>query len=353
MSRIVAVAPVLAPHAYPQHEITATIAPLLTTDPARRALLERVHRSSGVATRHLALPLADYADLTSFGAANDAFIAVGSDLAEQAGRAALAAAGLLPQDVDYVFFTSVTGVAAPSLDALLVERMGLRSDVRRLPSFGLGCAGGAAGLGHVHDHLLAHPEHVALLISIELCSLTIQHGDDSPANLVASGLFGDGGVAVVVVGSEHPAARRDAARIHDAATRVYPGTTDHLGWSVGSTGLRIVLDAGLPDVVGEHLAEDVQTFLEPHDLKARDIGSWVVHAGGPRIVEAVRAALDLDAAALQPTLDVLSRTGNLSSASVLHVLDSVVRADHDAGEWGVALAFGPGVGAELVLLGWG
>ena len=355
MSRIVAVAPVLGAHARPQAEITAAIAPLLTTDPARRALLERLHRASGVRERHLALPLDRYATLTDFGAANDAFIEIGLELAETAARAALHDAGLRPTDVDHVFFTSVTGVAAPSLDALLVERLGMRPDVRRLPSFGLGCAGGAAGLGHVHDHLAAHPGRVALLVSVELCSLTIQHGDDSVANLVASGIFGDGGAAVVMVGAAHPAAGRDGSRpeVVDAATRTYPGTADQLGWAVGGSGFRIVLAPGLPDVIAAHLADDVRAFLEPHDLKPRDVAAWVVHAGGPRVVDAVRTSLDLDTEALQATTDSLASAGNLSSASVLHVLDATLRAGREPGDWGVVVAFGPGVGTELVLLRWG
>lgn len=353
MARILAVAPVLGPHAHPQDEITATIAPLLTRDPARRALLERLHAASGVATRHLALPLDAYAHLTSFEAANDAFVRIGSDLAETASRTALAAAGLAPGDVDHVFFTSVTGVSAPSLDALLAVRLGLRPDVRRLPSFGLGCAGGAAALGHVRDHLVAHPSHAALLVSVELCSLTIQHGDDSTANLVASGLFGDGGAAVVMVGDDHPAATPGAGpQVVDAATRLYPGTVDHLGWRVGGSGFRIVLAPGLPGVITEHLADDVRALLEPHDLKPRDVGAWVVHAGGPRIVDAVRDALDLDDDDVAVTRSVLARTGNLSSASVLHVLAEALDRTPDPGTWGVALAFGPGVGGELALLRW-
>lgn len=327
---------------------------MLTSDPAKRALLERVHAASGVATRHLALPLPDYASLRSFTAANDAFIELGTDLAVTAARTALRDAGLRPREVDFVFFTSVTGVAAPSLDALLVQHLGLRPDVRRLPSFGLGCAGGAAGLGHVHDHVTAHPGHVALLVSVELCSLTIQHGDDSAANLVASGLFGDGGAAVVVVGDEHPAAARpDRPRIVDATAHLYPGTADQLGWRVGGSGFGIVLAPGLPAVVEQNLADDVRALLEPHDLKSRDVASWVVHAGGPRIVDAVRDALDLDDDDVAATREVLATTGNLSSASVLHVLARAVQRPHSAGEWGVALAFGPGVAAELALFRWG
>lgn len=354
MARILAVAPVLGPHVHAQDEITATIAPLLTRDPARRALMERLHASAGVRTRHLALPLDAYAGLTSFDAANDAFVRVGSELAEAASRAALDRAGLTPADVDFVFFTSVTGVSAPSLDALLALRLGLRPDVRRLPSFGLGCAGGAAALGHVRDHLLAHPTHVALLVSVELCSLTIQHGDDSTANLVASGLFGDGGAAVVMVGAGHPSGdRADRPTVADAATRLYPGTADQLGWRVGGSGFRIVLAPGLPTVIERNLADDVRALLEPHELKTRDVGTWVVHAGGPRIIDAVRDALDLDDTDVAPTRQALSRAGNLSSASVLHVLAGALDAPHEPDEWGVALAFGPGVGAELALLRWG
>ncbi len=353
MSRVLAVAPVLGAHACRQDDITATIAPLLTGDPRRRSTLEQLHAASGVATRHLALPLDAYATLTDVRAANDAFITTGTELATQAVLDALAAAGLRPGDVDALFFTTVTGVSAPSLDALLVERVGLRPDVRRLPSFGLGCAGGAAGLAILHDHLLAHPGNIALLVSIEVCSLTIQHGDDSTANLVASGLFGDGGAAVVMAGAAHPYAGPAVPTVVDATSRLYPGTTDQLGWNVGASGFRIVLAPGLPALIRTHLADDVRTLLEPHDLKVRDVAAWVVHAGGPRILDAVRDSLDLDADALHASEDALARTGNLSSASVLHVLHAATRAGHEDGDWGVALAFGPGVGAELVLLRWG
>lgn len=356
MSRIVAVAPVVGGYAHTQEEITATIAPLLTGDPARRALLERLHAASGVRTRHLALPLPAYASLTTFAAANDTFVRLGTELATEAVRTALARAGLIPHDVDHVFFTSVTGVAAPSLDALLADGIGLRRDVTRLPSFGLGCAGGTAGLAHLHDHLTAHPDHVALLVSVELCSLTIQHGDDSTDNLVASGLFGDGAAAVVMVGRDHPAAARTGPPLPvvvDAASRLYPGTADELGWALSGSGFRIVLAAGLPGLVAQHLADDVHALLEPHELKPRDIAAWVVHAGGPRIIDAVRDALDLDEVDVRTTREALARTGNLSSASVLHVLAATQEHPPDRGAWGVAIAFGPGVGAELALLRWG
>jgi alkylresorcinol/alkylpyrone synthase len=354
MSRLVAATPALPRHNYSQRDIGAVIAPLLTDQavrPSRRATMERLHAAGGVRTRHLALPLEEYPNLTEFGRANDHFIAAGTDLAEEAARGALGEAGLAAADVDFLLFTSVTGISAPSIDALLVPRLGLRPDVKRLPSFGLGCVGGAAGLARVHDYLTGHPDGVGLLVSVELCSLTLQHGDDSMANLVSSGLFGDGAAAVVMVGDAHPSAARGPTVV-DTASRLYPGTGDQLGWQIGDTGFRIVLSAGLPDVIGAHLADDVTALLDRHDLKVRDVGAWVVHAGGPRILDTVQDVLDLDSEALQHSRDSLAAVGNLSSSSVLHVLAATIEHGPALGTVGMLLAFGPGVSAELVLLRW-
>ncbi|WP_182111278.1 MULTISPECIES: type III polyketide synthase [unclassified Actinotalea] len=354
MSRVLAVAPVLPGQSYPQEEITAAIGPLLA-GPDRLSRLESLHRASQVRSRHFVLPLEEYAGLTSFGTANDHFIRIGTDLAVEASAAALASAGLRAQDVDVVVFTSVTGIGAPSLDALFAPRLGLRPDVRRVPSFGWGCAGGAAGLGTVHELLLGRPQGVALLVCVELCSLTMQHGDDSMANLVASGLFGDGAAAVVVVGDEHPAARTapaSAPELVGSRSRIVSGTQGQLGWSIGGSGFRIVLAAGLPDLLAATLPDDVGALLEGHDLKVRDVAAWVVHPGGPRILDVVRDALDLDEAALAVSRRCLAENGNLSSASVLHVLAGTMEAPPPPGGVGVLMAFGPGVGAEHVLLRW-
>jgi alkylresorcinol/alkylpyrone synthase len=354
MSRILAVAPVLPDHVYPQAEITAEIAGLVTRDPRRRALLERVHASSGIETRHLALPLEKYAGLSSFGETNDVFLREGAELAVRAVEDALATAGLRPRDVDHLFFTTVTGVSAPSLDALLVERLGLRPDVRRVPSFGLGCAGGAAGLARVHDHLVGHPDEVAVLLSVELCSLTLQHDDDSTANLVASGLFGDGAAAAVLVGDRRAAALgRAGPAVVGSRSTLYPGTAGDLGWQVGGSGFRIVLSGGMADTVAAHAAEDVAALLAPLGAGTADVARWVVHPGGPKILDAVADAVGLPPAALARSRASLARAGNLSSAAVLHVLaDTLEGPPPDPGALGAVLAFGPGVTAELVALRW-
>jgi alkylresorcinol/alkylpyrone synthase len=378
MSCVVAVEPVLPENVYAQETVTGVVGPLVAPDPARTAVLRRLHASAGVEHRHLALPLEEYADLHSLGVTNAVFVREGVLLAERACRRALAAAGLRPEDVDHVFATSVTGVAAPSLDVLLAERLGLRSDVRRTPSFGLGCAGGAAGLARVHDHLLGRPHDVSLLVSVELCSLTLQHGDDSTANMVASGLFGDGAAAVVVVGAMHPLAlaplsgappsgaplsgaspsgaprradRRRAATVVDTRSRLYPGTTDALGWEVRDTGFAIVLSAGLPDLLRAHLLADVKALLVEHDLTPADVPTWVVHAGGPRVIDAVRDVLGLAEDSVRESRASLACSGNLSSVSVLDVLArTLAHSEAPPGSPAVLMAFGPGVSCELVLL---
>lgn len=354
MSRLVAVEPALPLTSYPQHEITATLGPLLATDPGRRVLLERLHAGAGVDRRHLALPLASYGDLGGFTAANDRFIALGTDLAARALDAALTTAGLHPADVDFLLLTSVTGIAAPSVDLLVMDRLGMRPDVRRMPSFGLGCAGGAAGLGRVHDYLVGHPGEVAALVCVELCSLTLQRGDDSTANLVASAIFGDGAAAAVLTGADHGArAETDLPQVVGSRSMVLPGTQEALGWRVGGDGFRIVLAPGLPEAIAEHLGAQVHRLLADHGLAASDVGTWVVHAGGPRILDAVQSALGLPPEALWASRASLAAVGNLSSASVLHVLRTTTdRATPSPGSTGVLLAFGPGVSIDLVLLRW-
>lgn len=350
MVRIASVAAVLPEHVHTQAEIADMLAPLLTDDERLWPTIRRVHAAEGIETRHHALALEEYASLTTFRATNDAFLRVGTDLAAAAVRRALAEAGLTATDVDYLLFTSVTGIGAPSIDVLLADRLGMRSDVKHVPVFGLGCVGGAAGIARVRDYLQGHPQDVALLVSVELCSLTLQHGDASMANIVSSGLFGDGASAVVMVGAGRP---EPGVEVVDTRSALYPDTLDQLGWDIGGSGFRIVLSPSMADIVEEHVGRDVVDLLAAHQLKVSDVGTWVAHTGGPRILESAARALGLPDEALAASWASLARAGNLSSSGVLHVLaDELAVGGQLPGSVGVLFAFGPGVCAELVLLRW-
>jgi alkylresorcinol/alkylpyrone synthase len=313
-------------------------------------LLARLHRNVTVEGRHLAIPTEQYYDIENWGQANDIWIEVARELGEQALCRALHHAGLEARDLGALFFTSVTGISSPSIDALLINRMGLPANIRRVPIFGLGCVAGAACIARAADYVRAYPAQAAALVSVELCSLTIQRDDLSVANLISSGLFADGSAAAVVTGDE---VNSNGPEIVATRSVFYPATEEMMGWKVTHKGFRITLSPEVPVLIREHLGEDVDHFLADHGHKREDIGSWVLHTGGPKVLEATAAALDLHDGQLDASWDSLKKVGNLSSASVLVVLEDVMRNRRpQPGTLGILAAMGPGFCSELVLLRW-
>jgi alkylresorcinol/alkylpyrone synthase len=350
--RILAVGRALPPHYADQETLTAALTAHWSAQHFNAGRLAQIHKAALVAGRHLALPLADYATTDTFGKKNDAFIRVGLEIGEAAIRDGLARAGLTPADVDHLYFVTVTGLATPSLDARLANRLPLKPSVKRTPIFGLGCLAGAAGLARASDALRAFPGEVAVLLSVELCSLTLQPEDLSIPNVVATGLFGDGAAAVVLGGGARPAPPT-APRIVATRSVFYPGTEWVMGWDVVDSGFKVVLSARVPEVIEANIAGDVDRFLADHGLTRGRIRHWVAHTGGPKVIEAFRAALGLPATALERSYRSLREVGNLSSASVLFVLgDHLEAGEARPGELGLLAAMGPGFSAELLLLEW-
>ena len=348
--KVAAVATAFPPHWYDQRVLTEYLVAAFDLEPRAAERLRSLHANTGIAGRHLTLPLDAYTDLADFTACNDAWLAGAVDLGEKAIRAALGRAGLEPADVDVVFFSTVTGVASPSVDSRLMQRLGLRNDCKRVPMFGLGCVAGAAAVSRAADHVKGHPDGVALVLTVELCSLTLQRGDRSVANLISTGLFGDGAAAAVVVGE-----KRAAKGPSIVATRsvFYPETEHVMGWEIGAYGFRIVLSAEVPTVARERVPDDVDSFLRDHGQQRRDIRRWIAHPGGPKVLQALQDGLDLSPDDLVSSWRCLARAGNLSSASVLMILeDTLATRPGLPGDLGVMLAMGPGFCSELLLLRW-
>lgn len=317
------------------------------------ARIERLMESVQVDRRHLSLPVEQYGELSGFGMTNDLWIETATELGGRSVARALEDAGVPAQDVGALFFVSVTGLSSPSVDARIVQNLGLSAHVKRNPIFGLGCVAGVSALVRAADYVKAYPHQAAVALSVELCSLTFQRGDLSMKNLISACLFGDGAAAAIVVGADHPRAGSSGPTVIDSRSFLYPETEDVMGWKVSERGFEIVLSSKVPDIVREHVKNNVEAVLHDHGMTRADVRSWVVHPGGPKILEALQESLGLTNGALDLTWSCLREKGNLSSASLLAVLAETMSARCPSpGSPGIMLAMGPGFCSEMLLVCW-
>lgn len=337
------------PHRYNQDEVARELTEF--TDP----VFTRFAQTTGVDQRSLALPITRYPRLSGFTEANNAYLEVAVDLGEEAVRSALTAAGVAPDEVDTIVVVSSTGIAVPTIDARLMSRIGLRPNVKRVPLFGLGCVAGAAGMARVHDYLRGYPADVAVLLSVELCSLTLQRDDTSIPALIGVSLFGDGAAALVATGAERiplSGSRTRGQRVLATHSRIIPETVDVMGWNVGSSGFQLVMSRDVPKMADGYLREEVDGFLADHGLTVADISSWVCHPGGPKVLDSIESVLELTPEDLAHSRNSMRDNGNISSVSVLDVLRRTLAEPPPEGSFGVMLAMGPGFSFELLLLQW-
>ncbi|MEO5616954.1 MAG: 3-oxoacyl-[acyl-carrier-protein] synthase III C-terminal domain-containing protein [Candidatus Eisenbacteria bacterium] len=353
--RLEAIATALPEHRYRQDEIKrfgeALFIPGLASEDHR---LLAVFESAGIERRHFCMPLEWYAEPHGFAEMTARYLEHATALAERVAREVLEATGLAPQDIDQLIFVSTTGLATPSVEARLMNRVPFRADVRRVPLWGLGCAGGAAGLALARTLALGAPESRVLVIALELCSLTFQCGDLDRRNVVATSLFADGAAAAIVCGphaASAPRMARPAIELMGARSTLWPDTLDVMGWNVDGQGLHVVFSRDIPTIVRDRVRPNLDAFLDAHGLGLDQLDHLIAHPGGPRVLAAYAEALGWDPARLTRAREVLRDCGNMSSPTCLFVLDRAWRAgDLEPGQHAVLTALGPGFASELVLL---
>ncbi|CAM3926510.1 type III polyketide synthase [Deinococcus frigens] len=329
----------------PQAEIQAAARTLFPRMAARPHLLE-VFANARIESRALARPLEWYLQPRGLGEKNAVFIEEARALMTRLGAEALARAELRPADIDAVIVVNTSGLSTPSLDAWLIESLGLNRHAARLPVWGLGCAGGAAGLARAADLVRAGFQRV-LYVALELCSLTLVMGDESKSNFVGTALFSDGGAALVVTAPDVPGPPPLLA-LRGAYSTLIENSEDIMGWDVVDDGLKVRFSRDIPVLVRGMMRGNVAEALAAHGWTRQDVGTFVVHPGGVKVLAAYQEALDLPENALDSSRAVLREYGNMSSATVLFVLEEALKT----GPQGRALlsAMGPGFSAEHVLI---
>ena len=308
-----------------------------------------VFDNAAIDTRYLAAPIEWYLRPHGFGEANDVFVETACRLGEDAARRCLERAGITPAEVDHIIVVTTTGLATPSIDARLMLLLGMHANTRRTPIWGLGCAGGLGGMARAQEYVRAFPGHRALLVAVELCSLTMQFEDRSKQNLVAFSLFADGAAAVLIEGDE--VARRAGPRVVDTSSTLFPDSLDLMGWDVVDAGFRVVFGSRIPSVVAHHFRDLASELLCRHGWRPEDIRHHMYHPGGTKVLRAYDNALGLAPDALAHSRAVLRDYGNMSSATVLFVLERFLSGDTvRPGDVGLLSAFGPGFTADLALI---
>lgn len=347
MPRIAAVATATPPHRVSQQDIKRAARAFFATGVTNIDRYTSVFDNGEIDTRFLAAPLEWFGQHHTWGEANDLWIEISCTIGAEAAWRCLQAADLTPGDVDHIFFVSTTGLAAPSLDARIMTLLEMPRHTRRTPIWGLGCAGGVAGLARASEYVRAFPSQRALLVCVELCSLTFQFDDRSKRNLVAASLFGDGAAAVLLEGD---AIAGVGPEVIATESTLFPDSLDLMGWDIVDTGMRVIFGTGIPRVVTTQYRELATEFLGAHGLGLADVRHHIYHPGGAKVLRAYEQAAGLPDDALRTSRDVLRDYGNMSSATVLFVLEQYLTCGIAPGEYGLMTVFGPGFSAEMALI---
>lgn len=345
---IAAIATAVPPHVVTREEVKAYFQHVFPLEASRLEAMMAIVDNSQVRRRYCIHPVEYVIQPRPLSQISREYQEHTVRLGRQVACESLTRAGMKPADIDLFITVSCTGVMIPSLDAHLINDLGFRSDVRRLPITELGCAAGAAGLSRAWEYLRAFPDATVLVLAVELPSLTFQRENFSQANLISSVLFGDGAAAAVVTGRPAP-----GPRILDTQSYLFPQSLDAMGFDLRESGFHIVLSKDVPQMIREKIKGLVTSFLKRHSLSMERISRFLLHPGGQKLLLYMEEELGLSRSDTQFSWDVLADYGNLSSASVLFVLhECLTKNNGNAGDYGLLAAFGPGFSAEMALLQW-
>jgi alkylresorcinol/alkylpyrone synthase len=348
VATIAGTATAVPPHLLTREMVKQRIGDVFSLEGKRLEAIRTVIDNSQIDQRHSIFPVDYIIEPRPLAQINREYREKAVELGLEVTAQALGQAGMMSTDVDLLITVSCTGVMIPSLDAYIAKEMGFRPDVRRLPITELGCAAGAAGLGRAWEYLTAFPDRTALLVAVELPTLTFQRKDFSQANLISAVLFGDGAAGVVITGRE-----ATGPRIIASESFLFPDSLDAMGFDLRDSGFHIVLSKDVPQMIGERVKGIVDGFLARQGLMREDLSAFLLHPGGQKLLSSMESELGLDRRDTEISWDVLRRFGNLSSASVLFILqESMARRDMPSGSYGLLMAFGPGFTAEMILLQW-
>lgn len=347
MEKIIGVQTTFPEHRYSQKDIMSLLSKVW---PEHAEVTERLTRTSGVSHRNLILPLERYESLGGFEERNGIYIENMVKLLHKSVLKLQEQIGFDWKDIALITSTSITGVAVPSLDARLMNLLPIPTNVIRTPLFGIGCLGGIASLNRAKDLLKAYPNKLALVLASEACSLTFQFNDVSMANIVACSLFGDGAAAVLLAGRDHALSQKGKIGIVDSMSAFYPNTERIMGWDMVDTGFKVVLSGNVPELVKNNVHSDVTQFLKANQMKLSDINNLISHPGGPKVLKALASVLEKDEELLSHSWKSLSEQGNMSSVSVLNVLQRSLEEGTLKKGYALGLAMGPAFNSELTLM---
>ena len=300
-----------------------------------------------IKTRNFCKPLSYYISDTTFEERNLQYIQTALEFSVQAVQECLVQAAITKDAITDILFVSTSGLATPSMDALIINKLRLNPGVRRMPLWGLGCAGGVSGMAKANAMAKADPDAVVLLVAVELCSLTLIKNDYSKSNFIGSSLFSDGMAACIIKGDNH--GNNQKVTYLDASSKLYYDSLEVMGWEFQDTGFKVLFSKDIPTFINEHVLEDITGFLTKHNLELSDIKNFIFHPGGKKVLDAYNDALPVEGDFLKKTREVMNENGNMSSVTVLYVLEKFLDDGFDDG-YGLMMAMGPGFSSEMVLL---